>query len=139
MCRVKFPDPPGRFGHGALLSGGAFVNQIADAHGTGNVLEDEPGLAAIRVHGRAQALGTEIGQRLQQVAINLRFISDAAAMPERIVTVTSLVLDKHTAFAVVRPLAGHDLIRRRTHHPRQLSIKDSDLFAARIVAVERRN
>src|SRR2546430_702648 len=137
VCRVKFSDPAGRFGHGALLSGGAFVNQIADAYGAGNVLEDEPGPAAIRIRRRAQALGTEIRQRLQQAAINLRFISDAAAMPERIVTVTSLVLDKHTAFVVVRPLAGHDLIRKCTHHPRQLSIKDSYPFAARIVTVER--
>jgi len=138
VCRVKFSDPASRFGHGALLSSGAFVNQIADAHGAGNVLKDEPGLAAIRIRGRAQALGTEMRQRLQQEAINLRFISDAAAMPERIVTLTSLVLDKHTSFAVVRPLAGHDLIGKCAHHPRQLSIKDSYPFAARIVAVERR-
>src|SRR5439155_15220114 len=115
VCRVKFSDPAGRFGHGALLSSGAFVNQIADAHGAGNVLKDEPGLAAIRIRGRAQALGTEMRQRLQQEAINLRFISDAAAMPERIVTLTSLVLNKHTSFAVVRQLAGHNLIGKCAH------------------------
>src|SRR5438552_14861625 len=77
------------------------------------VLENQPGAAAVLVGVRAIKEGRGVSRRMQDAAVNFSLVSDTASLPKRAGSVFLSILAKQPEIIVVQEQASRDFTEER--------------------------
>src|SRR5437667_762751 len=121
---VKLSDPASRLAQRAGLARRALPDNVARPDASMHALEEQRNVAGVRVSVRPKVFRSEICQGMKHPAVDLGLVRNVAAVPETIVALPCLILDKDASSVAIRQSAGDNLVRKGAHEWRKRSSED---------------